>query len=116
VLVREGIAGFYNPTWFNVVAVARNGRRVLCRCRTCGHEYTTASTAAHRAMDSAERFATVCGPRHADLYVRTSYRGYGLETYLNNPTMCMVVRWGREHFVAFSWDAARDFIDAVVDG
>ena len=59
VLVSEGTSGFYNPTWFNVVAVARRGRQVICRCRTCGHEYATGSTAAHRAMDSIERFAKV---------------------------------------------------------
>ena len=61
VLVREGSTGFYDPTWFNVVAVSRKGRKVLCRCRTCGHEYTTASTAAHREIESAERFAAKVG-------------------------------------------------------
>lgn len=46
-------AGF--PTWFNVVAVARVGSGVQCRCRSCGHEYVSQSCAARHAMLAVER-------------------------------------------------------------
>ena len=65
VLVSEGLTGVYEPTWFNVVAVSRRGRQVLCRCRTCGHEYATNSTAAHRAIRYAEHLAATIACRTA---------------------------------------------------
>lgn len=57
VLVSESAGGFYNPTWFNVEAVSRHGRKVLCVCQTCKHSYLSGSIAAHRAIEYMERKA-----------------------------------------------------------
>lgn len=42
-------------SWNNVEVVKRRGEKILCRCRTCGHEYLSDSKPARNAMAYKEK-------------------------------------------------------------
>ena len=41
--------------WESVELISEKGAGYLCKCRVCGHEYVSNSSAARRAFDSLQR-------------------------------------------------------------
>lgn len=39
-------------TWQNVEPIKKAGQLILCKCKTCGHEYKSNSIAARRILNS----------------------------------------------------------------